>query len=92
MSLKNRLCTDDERQRINDADECESAATQMKIEFRDKRNRIGFPKGCYVLIDNTVIYFNTHFSGSKSDIAQQVCKGIGKKFELMLNSVYINYF
>ena len=87
MSFENRLCADDERQRINEAKECELAATQMKIKFVEKRSRKGLPKGCYFLIENDLIYFNTHLSGSKSTIAQQVCKGIGKEFEHRLNSV-----
>ena len=89
MSLHNRLCADNERQRIIDADECKLAATQMKIDFKDKRSRKSLPKGCYFLIRNGLIYSNIHISGSKSDSAQQVCKGIGKKFDLMINSVSI---
>ena len=83
MSGSNELCKCSENTVCNpkhhghpiyDVDECIQAALSLEKQFKDSRNRGGFPKGCYFLRDNGNMYFNTHSVGRKSANSEQVCK------------------
>ena len=76
MSGKNQLCSHDQKQAIDSIEDCKAAANSFHGKsFKDSRNKHMYPKGCYFLIDNGLIYFNTHSTGSKSDHAKPICKG-----------------
>lgn len=83
MSGINELCKCSDKQVCNpknhdqpiyDVDECKQAALSIGKQFRDSRNRAGFPKGCYFLRFNDKMYFNIDSMGRKSTDAEQVCK------------------
>ena len=71
MSGTDQLCSDG--QYISEREECEEAAKYLGIEFYDTRNKYAFPKGCYLLHQNSRMYFNIHPWGRRSKIAEQIC-------------------
>ena len=72
MSGKDQLCRDN--QSIDDMNACKKAATFLGKQFKESINRRIFPKGCYLILFNDNVYFNTHSNGRKSNDAEQICK------------------
>ena len=86
MSGKNRLCSYDRKQAIENAEDCKAAANSFHGKsFKDSRNKPMYPKGCYFLVSNGNIYFNTDSTGSKSRHAEQICKGENKSLSIIIN-------
>ena len=71
MSGRNQLCS--LGQHISEQEECEEAAKYLGKEFKDSRNKVVFPKGCYYLYQNSIVYFNTNPWGNANWLAEQIC-------------------
>ena len=78
MSGTDRLCSDGDRRGVYDHEECQKAADAMDYQYKDARERFNYPRGCYLLHDTKLIYFNYHSIGQENNNAEQVCKGKGK--------------
>ena len=77
MSTTNQLCFGN-RPNVDNVEECKFAGKKLGYAFKDTRKKEMFPVGCYYLLENNNIYFNSHSIGKSSSIAKQICKMEGK--------------
>ena len=85
LAPKNELCSHNMRIVVDNASSCEKALNEIKREiplaqFYDKpiENK-NMPKGCYLHLTNSLVYFNKHSTGSSAWLARPICKPKGNK-------------
>ena len=91
LAPKNEPCSHNWGIVVDNANSCEEALNELKripadsrkipaAQFYDKpiENK-NMPKGCYLHLANSLVYFNTHSTGSSTWLARQICKPKGNK-------------
>ena len=78
MTEKNRLCSKDGREYVNDLVACKEAVSGLKTEyptavFKNKNAWSQFPPGCFLLLHSKSVFFNTNNKGLKNANARHLC-------------------
>ena len=72
----NKLCQDNA---VENLEKCRGAVNEIKNVVPNaffKRTEVDkhYPKGCYLYVPKSAVYFNEHGTGSKNRKARQICK------------------
>ena len=77
LTWNGKLCSDTGDDAVNHVEACKSAAAKLQKSFEGTEYMATWPKGCYMIEDQSYIFFNQHSTGSSNIGARQLCHRTG---------------
>ena len=79
MTESNKLCADEGMIDLRDETECRDVVSWLQnfisgVTFRSAVTWPGYPKGCFLYVNNVWLFWNTHPTGARSVNERNVCK------------------
>ena len=72
------ICSDVGKASLSNEGDCKKAALVQGYPFKGTKNVRNYPRGCYLDIWNSAVYWNPNKDGRKHTAAAEICYKSGK--------------